>query len=92
MNRHTNKIRATKGRKRSQNDQRIEGKWMTDGVLFCLATPSPERLNHIDKQLFHGRVNPVNLWWWESNNKYYTIIGFPMCFHFLPPEVFFTIL
>lgn len=35
---------------------------MTDGVFFflLLATPTPESFKYIDKQLSHGRANPVN--------------------------------
>lgn len=89
MNRHVNKPvlqwRRRRSAERSQNDQRIIGKWMTDRT-FCLTTPTPGSLKYIDKLLFHGRVNPVNLSCWWSNNKYYTIISFPCEFSSSPLE------
>lgn len=45
---------------RSHNDQSnvTGGFW---GAFFRLATPTPGNSKYVDKQLFHGRVNPVNV-------------------------------
>lgn len=81
VNRHVNKPPR---RRRAEEESREVTKWSKnrEGVddslgRLCLATPTPGSLKHRDKQLFHGRVNPVNLSCFLSNNKCYTIIIFP---------------
>lgn len=92
MNCHVNKLlqqrRAEEEwREVTKWSKNCGGNWWQTGCFFfpfCLTTPTLGSLKYTDKQLFHGRVNPVNLSCWWSNNKYYTIISLPCGFCLLP--------